>query len=70
MHKLFDLRKIFQGLMFDLIKIFFPKSGKNKDFLVILELFLGYFQKKFQLSTIQLIFLKKYISLVLNQLES
>ena len=55
--------------MFDLKKIF-PKSGKSKDFLVILEHFLGYFQIIFQLSTIQFIFLKKDISLVIKQLES
>jgi hypothetical protein len=35
--------------MFDLRKIFFPKSGKNRDFWAILEQFLGFFQKNFQL---------------------
>ena len=44
-------------------KDFFPKSGKNRDFLTILEQFLGFFQFFFQLlasySTIQFIFLKK-----------
>ena len=47
-HKLFDLRKIFEGLMFDLRKVFFPKSGKNRDFLAILEQFLGVFSFFFQ----------------------
>ena len=45
--------------MFDLRKIFFPKSGKNRDFLGILEQFLGFLNFFFQLSTIQFIFLKK-----------
>jgi hypothetical protein len=35
--------------MFDLRKIFFPKSGKNRDFWAILEQFLGFFQFFFQL---------------------
>ena len=42
-HKLFDLRKIFQGLMFDLRKIFSQKVEKNRDFLAILKQFLGFF---------------------------
>ena len=37
-------------------KDFFPKSGKNRDFLAILEQFLGVFSFFFQLSTIQFIF--------------
>ena len=56
--------------MFNLRKIFFPKSGKNRDFLAILEQFTGVFQFYFQLSKIQFIFLKKDINLVLKQLES
>ena len=31
-HKLFDLRKIFQGLMFDLRKVFFQKVEKIGTF--------------------------------------
>ena len=53
--------------MFDLRKIFF---GKNKDFLAILQQFLGFLQVFFQFSTIQFICLRKNISLVLKQLES
>jgi hypothetical protein len=56
--------------MFDLRKIFFPKSGKNRDFLAILEQFLGFFQSFFQLSTIQFILLKENVTLFLNQLKS
>ena len=48
-HKLFDLRKIFKGLMLDLKKGFFPKSGQNRDFLVILGQFLGFFISTFGL---------------------
>ena len=53
-------------------KDFFPKSGKNRDFLAILEQFLGFFQI---FSTFGLIFHNSiYISykkncLVLNQLN-
>ena len=56
--------------MFDLRKILFPKSGKNRDFWAILEQGTGVFQFFFQLSKIQFIFLKKDINLVLKQLES
>jgi hypothetical protein len=49
--------------MFDLKKDFYPKSGKNRDFLAILGQFLRFFQLFFQLlaqySTIQFIFLKE-----------
>ena len=44
-----DLRKIvgtsnfLVHQLFDLRKIFFPKSGKNRDFLLILGQFLGFF---------------------------
>ena len=36
-HKLFDLRKIFYALKFDLRKFFFQKIGKKRHFLTILE---------------------------------
>ena len=53
--------------MFDLRKIFFPKSGKNRDLLAILEQFLGFFQFFFQLFHSSIYISKKNISLVLNQ---
>ena len=60
-HKLFELRKIFQALMFDLRNIFFQKVEKNRDFFTILEQFLGVFSFFFQLlawkSTIQFKFI-------------
>jgi len=35
--------------MFDLRKTFFSKSGKNRDFLAILEQFLGFYQPFFNI---------------------
>ena len=64
-HKLFDSRKIFQGLIFYFRKIFFSKRWKNKDFLVILEQFLWVFSYFFQhsawYSTIQFIFPNSFL---------
>ena len=47
-HKLFDLRKIFLRPNVRFKKDFFPKSRKNRDFLLILEQFLEFFQKNFK----------------------
>jgi hypothetical protein len=50
--------------MFDLRKIFFQKSGKNRDFLAILEQFLGFLQVFFyfwlDIPQFKLYYLKKY----------